>query len=107
MSKESKNKSMRGDDDEEYESYSETCKVYDIRRKAIGVEYISQAVDQVRVFVRTSHSHADLPPHAYILGHEEYKSEERRYCFVRCWMWNWKLPIDCVSICWTSDRVGL
>ena len=32
----------------EYESYSETCKVYDIRREAIGVEYISEAVDQVR-----------------------------------------------------------
>ena len=37
-------------DDTEYESYSDTCKVYDIRRKAIGVDYITDAIDEVRFF---------------------------------------------------------
>merc|ERR1740117_2699052 len=32
---------------EEYESYTETSKVYDQRRKAIGVNYISDAIRQV------------------------------------------------------------
>jgi len=31
----------------EYESYSVTCKVYDRRRKAIGINYISDAISQV------------------------------------------------------------
>ena len=37
-------------DDTEYESYSETCKVYDIRRNAIGLNYITDAIDEVRFF---------------------------------------------------------